>query len=241
MKPWHIKDPQAFQELKRQIESKYATLCVFVEKDVVFIRGGLGIEAQDGREVDHYSIEIRLPDNYPNKGIPIVKETGGRLPESLDQHLPYGIACLFLRDERYKCYPQGSTIIDFIEGPVKDFFLWQVDYKLNKGKSSIGERGHGVKGIIEFYSEELKTSDVVVIRDFLNYLSKQEVKGHWDCYCGSKKKMRDCHFDILLHLKSNIPCDVARRSLDLINDYILNNRYPSSNGTESRYKEYPNF
>jgi hypothetical protein len=129
-----------------------------------------------------------------------------------------------LREERYKYYPQGSTIINFIEGPVKDFFLWQVDYDLNKGKSSVGERGHGVKGIIEFYSEELKTSDLVVIRNFLSYLAKNGVKGHWDCYCGSGEKMRNCHFDILLNLKSKISYNIAKRSLDLVTDYILGNR-----------------
>ena len=220
MKPWHIKEPQAFQEFKRQIESKYATLCVFVENDIVFIRGGLVIDAQDGRELDNYSIEIQLPGDYPN-GVPIIKETGGRLPRILDRHiLSDGVACLFLRDERYKYYPQGSTIIDFIETPVKNFFLWQADYDLNEGKSNIGERGHGTKGIIEFYSEELKTDDLVVIKNFLSYLTKSEVKGHWDCYCGSGKKMRNCHFDILLQLKSKISCDVAKISFNSISTFI---------------------
>lgn len=220
MKPWYITNPEAFRIFKHLIDSKYATLRVFVENEIVYIRGGLILEALDGREIDRYAIEIQIPDDYP-KSIPIVREAHGRLPSILDRHiLPNGEACLFLRDERYKHYPQGSTIIDFIEGPVKNFFLWQVDYDLNKGKSSIGERGHGIKGIIEFYGEELKTSDVIIIRNFLYYLVKKEVKGHWDCYCGSGKKMRNCHFDVLIHLKSKVSCDIVKRSLDLVTDYV---------------------
>jgi hypothetical protein len=216
MKPWHINDPQVFQELKRQIESKYATLCVFVENDVVYIRGCLIIEAPDGRELDNYSIEIRLPDDYPN-GIPIVKETGGRLPRILDRHiLSDGVACLFLRDERYKYYPQGSTIIDFIDTPVKNFFLWQVDYDLNGGKSNIGERGHGVKGIIEFYSEELKTNNISIICRFADYLSAKKIKVNWKCYCGSGKQLKDCHLDKLQDLRIKIARGVAKKSFNQI-------------------------
>jgi hypothetical protein len=216
MKPWHINDPQAFQELKRQIESKYATLCVFVENDVVYIRGGLIIEAPDGRELDHYSIEIQVLDNYP-KGMPIVREIGERLPKNPDRHFsPDGTACLFLEEERYKYYPQNSTIIDFIEGPVKSFFLWQTDYDLNNGKSSFEGRGHGVKGIIEFYSEELKTNNISIIYRFVDYLSAKKIKVNWKCYCGSGKQLKDCHLGKLQDLRTKIARGVAKKSFNQI-------------------------
>ena len=180
MRPWHVANPEAFQKFQRSIHRKYPTLRVLVENDIVYIRGGLILEASDGRELDRYSIEIRIPHNYP-KSVPTVKEIGGRLPKIPNRHFNPGdeIACLFLPDERYKYYPRGSTIIDFIEGPVKSFFLWQTNYDLNKSESSFEERGHGVEGIIEFYSEELKTKDISVMLKFLDYLTAKKVKKNW--------------------------------------------------------------
>lgn len=219
MRPWHVANPEAFQEFQRSIDSKYATLRVLVENDVVYIRGGLILEALDGRELERYSIEIQIPDDYP-KSVPIIREIGGRLPKIPDRHfnLADGTACLFLRDERHKYYPQGSTIIDFIEGPVKSFFLWQTNYDLNESKSSLEGRGHGVEGIIEFYSEELKTKDKSVILKFLDYLTAKKVKKHWRCYCGSGKQLRYCHIDKLNDLRTKVLRRDAKRSLAQVRD-----------------------
>jgi len=220
MKPWYVANPEAFQGFKRAIDGKYATLRVIVENDIVYIRGGLILEAADGRELDRYSIEIQIPDDYP-RSVPVVREIGGRLPKIAERHFnpADGTACPFFRDERYKHYPQDSTIIDFIEGPVKSFFLWQTDYDLNKGKSSFGGRGHGVEGIIEFYSEELKTNKLPVIERFLNYLTAKKVKRNWNCYCGSGKQLRYCHIDKLNDLRTKILRSDAKESLNQIRNF----------------------
>ena len=219
MRPWHVANSEAFQEFQRSVESKYATLRVVVENDVVYIRGGLILEAPDGRELDRYSIEIQIPDDYP-KNVPIVRETGGRLLKVADRHFnpADGTACPFLPDERYKYYPQGSTIIDFIEEPVKSFFLWQTHYDLNEGRSSLEGRGHGVEGIIEFYSEELKTKDISVMVKFLDYLTAKKVKKNWKCYCGSGKQLRYCHINKLNDLRAKILRHDAKKSLAQVRD-----------------------
>jgi len=229
MRPWYVANLEAFHEFQRSVESKYPTLRVVVKNDVVYVRGGLILEAPDGRELDRYSIEIQIPDDYP-KSVPIVREVGGRLPKVADRHFNPAddTACLFLRDERYKYYSQGSTIIDFIEGPVKDFFLWQTDYDLNKGKSSFEGRGHGVEGIIEFYSEKLKTKDISVIVKFLDYLTAKKVKKNWKCYCGSGKQLRYCHIDKLNNLRAKILRHDAKKSLAQVRDlreYIKSRKF----------------
>ncbi len=219
MRPWHVANPETLQKFQRSIDRKYPTLRVLVKNDIVYIRGGLILEASDGRELDRYSIEIQIPHNYP-KSVPIVKEIGGRLAKIANRHFNPGdeTACLFLPDERYKYYPRGSTIIDFIEGSVKSFFLWQTNYDLNGSKSSFEERGHGVEGIIEFYSEELKTKDKSVILKFLDYLTAKKVKKHWRCYCGSGKQLRYCHIDKLNDLRAKISRDDVKNSLARIRD-----------------------
>jgi tetratricopeptide (TPR) repeat protein len=67
--------------------------------------------------------------------------------------------------------------------------------------------------IIKPYSEELGTSDSEVISTFLEYLSRGELKGHWPCYCGSGKRLRQCHMEQLLNARNRISAAEARNVL----------------------------
>lgn len=221
MKSWHVANPKFFQELKKSVENKYPTFYVTIENNTVYIRGSLILDGHDGCEVDRYLIEIELPSNYP-KSIPLVREVAGRLPKTPDRHFSKTAeyragehACLFLPLERHKYWPPGSTIIDFIEGPVKDFFYWQTDYDLNKGKSSFGARGHAANGITEFFEEQLGIRDRTAIETILQYLTKEKIKGHWSCYCGSGQILRKCHSNELKQLKEKITQDDAKYLLQI--------------------------
>ncbi|MBD3337581.1 MAG: hypothetical protein GF353_00640 [Candidatus Lokiarchaeota archaeon] len=211
-----------FQEtLKKQLMTDYPSLHVVEDHSLTIIRGSLFIyDSTRTRELDRYSIEIIIPKDYTRQ-LPLVREIGGRLPKILDRHFipPTDIACLFFPDERYKYYPPGSTIIDFIRGPVESFFRSQTYFDLN-GKWPYGERGHGLKGLIEFYSELLGTNDIIVIKKFLKYLSKEKIKGSWKCYCGSYKRLQDCHFSHLSKFKNKISRQQARNTLTFIEKYF---------------------
>jgi hypothetical protein len=214
VKPWHEANPTLYEEVRQSILLHFPTLFVQVEHQKVYIRGVLPIcDLTTGEEIDRYFIEIALPNDFP-KGIPIVREKGGRIPRSIDRHIYEGdgTCCLFVRDERWRHYPEGATIVEFIEGPVYQYFLSQSYFELT-GKWLFGERGHGIQGILEYYSEELGTNDLVVIMRFLDYLSLKEVKGHWDCFCGSGKRLRHCHFLKLLAMREKIPSLIAQSSL----------------------------
>lgn len=217
MRIWYIKNSNLFQELKRLISSKYSSLHISTREGIVYIKGGLILNTPDGKEIDRYLIEIQIPDDYP-RSTPIVRETGGRLPKIIDRHFYPNdkTACLFLRDERYKFYPKGSTIIDFIEGPVKNFFIWQMDYDLNGGNSSFGGRPHGANAIFQFYTEELGINNRSIIRNCLYYLSKENINGKWPCYCGSRKRLRGCHLNKLMDLRSKILYTDAKKTLNQI-------------------------
>jgi hypothetical protein len=216
VKPWHEERPEDYAELRRLIESKLPTLHVSTEGRRVFIRGSLPLMDPEGsEEIDRYDIEIQLPLDHP-KSLPIVREIGGRLSKIADRHFSIsGGACLFVREERWRAYPKGATIIDFIQGPVRNFFLSQTYFDLT-GKWLFGERSHNVDGVFEYYEEELGTNDPATITRFMMYLSKKVVKGHWDCFCDSGKRMRNCHFPKLLEMREKIPQEVAARSLKML-------------------------
>ena len=64
--------------------------------------------------------------------------------------------------------------------------------------------------LIKTHANEL-ISDNKAIERLFDYLSKDHVKGHWVCYCGSGEKLRRCHFDELINLRSDIDATTARR------------------------------
>lgn len=218
---WQIKNPALYGEIKDSIASTYPSLHVLSENNLIYIRGTLIINIPEtDKELDRFSIEIIFPPDYP-KRIPILKETDGRFPKIADRHFnANGTACLFFRDGRFKYYPDGSTIIYFIEKLVKNFFVWQIDYDLNNGKSTIGGWGHNVEGIFEFYYEILNTKNPKNVLKFLEYHTSKHLKKHWPCYCGSAKQLRFCHLHNLTDLRSKILRSDALLSLKMINELI---------------------
>jgi hypothetical protein len=154
--------------------------------------------------------------------VPIVYEIGGRIPRIMDRHVypDKGNCCLFLLDETFRYYKESDTIVDFLKGPVESYFLSQSYFESKPGEWIFGQRSHGVYGILEFYSEILNTKNVYLIGSFLSYLIKDEVKGHWQCFCGSQILMRKCHFNILIEYRNKIDKKAALVSYNRICEYV---------------------
>lgn len=211
--PWFREKPKLLVEMQELVKAAYPTLHVIVEDVSVYIRGSLFLYDMDTRlEIDRYSIEVELLSNHP-KSIPLVKETGGRIPRIPDRHInDDGTACLFVPDERWKHYPKSATIVDFIGGPVYQFFLGQTYFEVT-GHWPFGQRKHGVEGLLESYTEILGTKEFKVIYNFISYLSKNQIKGHWSCYCQSGKRLRHCHLKKVFEYRSKISIEIAYESL----------------------------
>ena len=218
-KAWHRVNPTLFERIKAEVESAYPNLHFYIENGVVFVRGSFPI-IHENKILDRYSIEIEFPHDYP-KSVPIVREVGGRIPRTADYHMSKtGEACLFLPDERWQVNPLDATFLDFLNGPVRNFFLGQTLVSLGESWP-FGQWAHGVSGIHEYYASLLGTYDLSSIIRYLECLSKPKVKGHWDCPCGSGKRLRNCHFGQLLDLREKISPQVARHSLILLASSIL--------------------
>ncbi len=219
MEKWHIQNPELLEEMNMSLQEHFPALNVSIENDVVFVRGNLSLP----ENVDEFSIEIELKDDYPNS-VPIVREIGGRIPHGKRHTFTNGNCCLFVREEKWKHYPKGTKLIDFIENVVVPYFLAQSYFEITN-KWLWGERSHGIYGIIEFYKEELKTDDLNLIVKFIEYLAKPTLKKYRICYCGSGKKLQKCHYNVLKNYRIKISQDVANDSLKLLDLEIrrLNN------------------
>ena len=209
-RPWQKAGPVLFEKLKAEVGQAYPNLHFYQERGVVFVRGSFPIVHEETL-LDRFLIETQFPDDYP-ESLPIVRETGGRIPRTVDFHMSKsGEACLFLPDERWWVFPPGSTFLDFLNGPVRNFFLGQA--LIQTGQSwPFGQWAHGANGILEFYGGLLDTNNPETIGRYLECLSKPTLKGHWDCPCGSGKRLRHCHLNQVLDLRSKIPPHIARKT-----------------------------
>lgn len=168
MRPWFEVKPEVYSGLQNLLSEHYPSLHTLIELECVYLRGALPIVV-DGKEIDRFQIEIEFPHNYPYD-IPIVRETAGQIEKIGDRHFNSDdTACLFLKDESYKHYSPDSTIVDFIEVCVKNFFMWQIEYDLTGGKPTRKARAHGILGTIEFYREELEVDSIETVIKFLEY------------------------------------------------------------------------
>lgn len=209
--PWYRRKAEDYAQEKADVRQAYPQLHFFVGTSVV-IRGGFPVMLS-GRELDRFQLEITLSALHP-KEVPTVREVGGRIPRNADRHVePNGNACLFLPEEAAVHFPPGSTLLNFLQGPVNAFFVSQLHFE-EFGTWPFGEWGHGAEGTFEFYARKIGFSERQVILDFVDYLQRKHVKGHWPCPCGSREKLRKCHQSKLTELRAEISRKVASRSFE---------------------------
>jgi len=194
-KPWYLVNQELFQSLEKEIQQTYPQLSFSVRNNTVFLSGNFLLKDGD-KVVDSFLIEIEFPFNYP-KRIPRVFEIGGRIPRIVDRHMySTGEACLYLPLQLSDIFPEGSSFLDFLNDPVRSFFVGQSYFEVT-GEWPFGEWPHGPEAIIEYYAPILGTTDKNVISRYFQVISKKEIKGHWLCPCGSEKLLRYCHYEIV--------------------------------------------
>jgi len=207
---WQEREPTLFAKSRTEVESKYPTLHFVSRNRIVFCSGNLPVSDSKG-VIDHFLIEIELPTNFPRQ-LPIVREIARRIPIIAERHMRIdGSACLFVEEDWWLSHPEGYSLLEFIDGPVRTFFVGQSMFDLGLGWP-FGERSHGLEGILECYAELTGAPDFAIAEGYLRLLAQEKFKGHHECPCGSGKRLRQCHQPMLLALRSRIPWKVSQRS-----------------------------
>lgn len=211
MRPWHQRNPESFRCEKGEVELAYPDLRFSTTSEEVQISGSFPITDDDG-VVDRFSVLIRLLPDYP-ESLPVVRETAGRIPHHIDRHmLTSGEACVLLPEDRWRSWPIGSSLLSFISGPLRNFFIGQA--LVERGEPwPFGEWGHGLDGMRDYYREVFGTDDLVTVRAYFHCLAAKKAKGHWDCPCKSGRRLRDCHMGLVKELREKMPRSEAKKSI----------------------------
>lgn len=219
---WHLRNKELFDSFREDIDRNYPTLIITIEENLVHIKGTLRIKDSKNVILGSFLVDIKIPHNFPQE-IPEVREIGNKIPPIPDRHFEKdGKACLCFRDAVFLYWDDESTIVDFMKKFVEPFFVWQIEYVASDGQNKSKALLHGSDGAIQFYKRILHTDNIEAIYRFVNYLTKRKVKGHWDCFCGSGKKMRDCHFGLMKKHKGKIREKDAKRTIGDFNKIIKN-------------------
>lgn len=214
--PWHKSSPDLLSTIRAYLAERYPTLHVHVVCNVVVVRGSFPLE-HDGNQLDCYQIQILFPEDYP-EGIPKVFEIGGRIPHHIDWHVfpSSGAACLFIAEDRLTAWPRGSSFKEFLETPVRNYYLSQIHFaRTGRWPTGWEPRSHGEEGIFEAYRDILGTRDDQVILRYMWVMSHDLVKGHWPCPCGGKN-IRTCHREQIRDLQIRIPPELVRLRFEQI-------------------------
>jgi hypothetical protein len=220
--PWHERHPEEYERVRKSIEEEFPYL-QFSSRDEWTVLAGTLPVVEGGRVIADYEIEICIPADGPRSAIPVVRETSTRIPREVDRHNAYGVACLVVTDEFWYRHPTGMDLIEFLRGPVTSFFVSQMYFDLH-GHWPYGQRSHYGKGVREFYAEILGTADPEIIGRFLGMIAAPEIRRNWWCPCGSKRRMRDCHHQLIRSLRERIPRTIAAETRRMYFPKVKNER-----------------
>jgi hypothetical protein len=227
-RPWFEADPAALERLERTLRARYPTLHAFIEDGACMVRGTYPV-IEGGRAIDRYEVKIALPPDYP-ASLPLVWETGGRIPREAHRHVFEDVGCLCLGVPlalwiQLKGDFSLPTILDI---PLRNFLIG--NGLVEQGEPwPHGDHSHGVPGILEFYGELLGTSEPMAIAEFLLAVVKGTVRGHWLCPCGSGQIIRKCHRDAIESLR-DVPREIVARTGCMILDEIKRARKAAEDG-----------
>ena len=219
-RPWHEQEPNLVAEIRKDLE-RYPNLHLFIGRHGnPEVRGTFPVRGADGQELDSFQVRIELPPGYP-EDLPVVREVGGRLPWKEESHVNAegtaspGVACVIIPDDRWRCFPVGARFLEYVEGPLHNYFLGQT--RIAHGEPwPFDEWKHGPDGVLQYYQWLLKTDDVLTVWRFVYVLARFSLKRHWQCPCGSGRKIKRCCEGKINTLRRKIPSKRAVEVLELL-------------------------
>ena len=205
-------DPRAIQA---ELAEPFPDLRVTGEKQGVRVRGSFPV-LFEGEVLDRFAIDVEIDNRFP-QSVPKVRETAGRIPLSPGRHANRsdGTLCPIVPLDWLVRPERDRSVLSFLQGPVHNYLLGQS--LVERGDPwPFGERAHGRAGVLEALRDLLAIETEREILVYLNYLSHEEVKGHWACPCGSGSRLRNCHVSRVRQLQQIIPPEIARQALALL-------------------------
>lgn len=158
-------------------------------------------------------MRIDAPADYP-ASMPSLRETSGRtaaiaakyrIEDQRDLHRNpgTGTACLCVKQEERRRFPNGARLLHFIQELVVPY-LFGLSHFDEHGKWPWPDRSHGALGAIEYYAETAGEPSAELIWETVDLLKgdaswrglRKQIRkpsAMRACVCGSRKPISRCH------------------------------------------------
>jgi len=163
---------------------------------------------------DIYSLIINI-STFPNQ-FPIVQEVGDRIPCNMDRHINTDGTLCFTTEAKAQIIlrKKVKTLLDFFEYILIPFLQNNSYYEIHKEYLN-GEYKHGLVGIFESYADIIDIDNLGLLIDILLLrLDDKKFLRNDICFCGSGKKVKNCHLngynDLFLIDNSIIKSDLLK-------------------------------
>ncbi|NLU92645.1 SEC-C domain-containing protein [Chitinophaga sp. Ak27] len=172
-------------------------------EDRIILVGSLPIIDREGKQWDEYEVAIHATDSFPYR-FPDLYETGGKIPRIGDWHINEDTftCCITVPPEEVLRCLKGIDLCTYIGEQVMPYLFNQTHRRV-EGYYVNGEYSHGVKGLLEYYSQLLKTgNDANATQSLMMYIAANDMPlRNAQCFCGSSLKYRHCHREAYKQLK----------------------------------------
>ncbi len=164
--------------------------------------------------IESFEIVILVDKIYPNT-FPVVLLLDDKIEKSDEYHISKeGVICFEHTYVTNALAKKGLRIFDFVNYYLPKYFSW-VLVKQYGNAHELQEWAHKNEGTKQFYETLLNTSDKDTIRIYLeNYCKIAKIGRNDKCLCGSGRKIKLCHFNETLYLKST-PKATIQKDIEL--------------------------
>ena len=179
------------------VKEEYSTLEVFEREGDVVFSGELILNHvfNDVHMTGKFFLEIVVPRDFP-LALPITRELSNSINKNYPHCSPNGELCLASELELRIFFLQTTSMYDFIEKYIIPY-LYTYRFYEEYGVYPFGERSHGTMGNLEYLKELFGVETWKQVLDIMLFVVNSSYRGHLLCPCGSNKRIRNCHGDIL--------------------------------------------
>lgn len=145
---------------------------------------------------DAYELTITVSEWYPDD-LPVIEETGGRIPRDLDRHVSSGGAlCLGSPLRLHEIALSTPEITNYAKRALVPY-LYAISYWEDTGERfPFGELEHGASGVLNDFGEVLGLDDPKRVGNALRLLATKRRKANKQpCPCGCGDRLGVCRFN----------------------------------------------
>ena len=147
--------------------------------------------------IKNVQLEITIP--IAQERFPYVKDTGGHIDTKYPHRYLSGHLCLATEIDLKLHFLDGFDLLQWMDDFVEPYYFSH-EYYQRFGCYPFGDRAHGYLGAIQSYCDWFSVSRLDTISSILIQIqANNHYRGHHLCFCGSGKKMRDCHGQQILY------------------------------------------